>query len=98
MLLSTPIEGWMAENAFGVISAGFMKTIHVELSNEAIHFVVSEVSRKDNLLKFIDILDDEFKSGWGPVGNFRELLILNVMKNTLRISKVLAMKPAISLV
>jgi hypothetical protein len=36
-----------------------MKAIHVELPDEAVDFVMSEVSRQDDLLEFVDILDDE---------------------------------------
>lgn len=50
----------MAEHALRVISPGLMKAIHVELPYKAIDLIVPEVSRKDDLLKLVDILYDEF--------------------------------------
>ena len=53
-----------------------MEAVHVELSDEGVHFIVSKVFGKDNSLEFVDILDDKLSSGGGPVCNFGELLIL----------------------
>lgn len=71
-----------------------MEAIHVELANEAIDLIVAKISRKDNLLELVDILDDELDSWWGPICNFIELIVLDKITCTFKISKVLAMKPA----
>jgi len=42
-LLSSFHKGWMTEYAFSVLFSGLMKPIHVELSNEAVDFLVPEV-------------------------------------------------------
>jgi hypothetical protein len=39
-----------------------MESIHVELSDKTIDFVVSEIFWKDYLLKLVDVLDDEFSA------------------------------------
>ena len=59
---------------------------------------MSKVSRKHNGLKLVYILDDELSPRWSPICNFTELLILSYEGLTLRISKVLEMNPAISVV
>jgi hypothetical protein len=97
-VLSAAEEGRMAENAFGVVCAGLMEAIHVELSYEAVDFIVAEVSREDDLLELVDVFDDELATGGSPVDDLAELfLVLTRIDLTFRISKVLAMKPAISL-
>ena len=40
----------------------FVEAVHVQLSDEAIHFLVSEVAGKDNLLEFYDVFDDELET------------------------------------
>ena len=52
----------MTEDTFGVISPTFVEAIHVELSDERVHFGVSEVTWKDNRLKLINVLDDELRA------------------------------------
>jgi len=59
---------------------------------------VTEKFRENNLLKLVDVLNDELSARWAPVNNSREVLILNKRRGTLRISKVLAINPATSLV
>jgi len=54
-----------------------METIHVQLSDERIYFVVAEVFGQYNLLKFVDVFDDEFSASWTPINNSGEVLILN---------------------
>lgn len=52
----------MAENTLRVISSAFVEAVHIELSDEGVHFAVAEVSGKDDGLELIDVLDDEFCS------------------------------------
>ena len=52
----------MTENTLRVISSAFVKAVHIELSDEGVHFAVAEVSGKDYGLELIDVLDDEFCS------------------------------------
>lgn len=54
----------MTKDTFRVICTGLMKAIHVKLSNEAVDFVMPEISRQNNLLKLVDILDDELYTCW----------------------------------
>lgn len=84
----------MAENALGMVSSAFVKTIHVELPYERVDFVVAEVLWEDYFLKFLYIFDDELCAGWSPIGDFGKLFVLAKCANTLKIRKVLAMKPA----
>lgn len=86
----------MAKNAFDVIVARLMEAVHVELSYEAVHLSVSEVSGQDHLLQLADILYHELGARWRPVDDLGELVVLGGGRRTLRISKVLAMKPATS--
>jgi len=88
----------MAEYTLGVISSAFVKTIHVELPNEGVHFAVTKVLREYYLLKLISIFDDEFRAVGSPIYDFGKLLVLNQNKTTLRISNVFAMNPATSAV
>lgn len=63
----------MFECAFKIIMFGFMKTIHIELSDKAIHFIMSEIFRENNFLKFSDIFDSELSSVRRPVYNFNKI-------------------------
>lgn len=97
-VLSAAEEGRVAEDAFGVVCAGLVKAIHVELAYEAVDFIVAEVSGEDDLLELVDVFDDELAARGSPVDDLAELfLVLTRINCTFRISKVLAMKPAISL-
>ena len=49
----------MSEGAFEGVVFDFMEAVHVELSDEAVHFVVSEVMREHDFFKFYDVLYDE---------------------------------------
>ena len=75
----------MAEDTFGVICSAFMEAVHVELSDERVHFAVSEVSGEYDGLELVDIFDDKFCSRRGPECNFSKLLILYKRGCTLRI-------------
>ena len=67
----------MAKYTFSMITSGFVESIHVKLSNKTIDFVVSKVSWKNYLLKFINIFNDELSSRGGPICDFVKLLILD---------------------
>jgi hypothetical protein len=75
----------MTEDTFRVVCTGFMKSVHVELSDKAIHLVVAKIAREHNLLEFVDVLDDELRTRWSPVSNFSKLIILNQKRITLKI-------------
>lgn len=66
----------MAEDTLGILLAGLVKAIHVELTDEAIHFIVSEISRQDNLLELVDILNHELTPRRRPKTYFAKLIIL----------------------
>jgi hypothetical protein len=59
---------------------------------------VTEIFGQNNLLKLVDVLDDELSASRAPVNNAGKVLILNKRIYTLRISKVLAINPATSFV
>jgi len=86
----------VAENTPGMISAAFVKAVHVELAYEGIHFAVAKVLGEHDLLKLGGVFDHEFFAGRRPEHNFAKLLVLANNQSTFRISKVLAMKPATS--
>ena len=67
----------VAEYTLGVLLTRLMKTIHVELPNKAIHLVVAEEERKDDLLKLGDVLDDEVLASGAPVDGLGMLFRLN---------------------
>lgn len=67
----------MAKYAFGVVLAAFVEPIHIELTYEAVYFLMPEVLRQDYLLKFVDVLDDELLARVPPENYFRVLLVLN---------------------
>jgi hypothetical protein len=85
VVLSVFLEELMSEGAFEVVVFDLMETIHVELPDEAVHFVVSEVAREDDFLEFFDVLYDEFESVRCPVDDLLILFNLNIQKNTLKI-------------
>lgn len=87
----------MTKYTFCMITSGFVKSVHVKLPDETIDFVVPKVPWQNYLLKFINILNDELSSRGRPISDFAKFLILDKKYCTLRISYVLAIKPAISL-
>lgn len=95
-LPAVPLEEGMAENAFDMVVAGLVETVHVELPYEAVELGVPEVSGEDHLLQLADILYHKLGARWRPVDDLGELVVLGGGRRTLRISKVLAMKPATS--
>ena len=66
----------MTEDTFGVVSSAFVETVHVELSDERVHFIVSKVSGEYDGLELVGVFDDELIACGGPVCNFGKLLIL----------------------
>ena len=75
----------MAEGAFEVVMFDLVEAVHVELPYETVDFIMPKVLRQDQLLKFIDILDDELASRWRPIGDLIVLVILHKARGTLRI-------------
>ena len=57
-----------------------MEAIHIELSDETVHFVMPEVAWKHLLLELPRILNDEFHAVVGPVDNFGKLVLLKDFK------------------
>ncbi len=66
----------MLESAFKAIVFDLMEAIHVELPHKAIHFIVTEVTRKNNLFEFNNVLNDKLETVWCPVDNLLILLHL----------------------
>lgn len=54
------LEKRMTKNVFAWLLPRFVKTIHVELSNEAINISMAEIVREDYLFEMINIFDEEF--------------------------------------
>lgn len=75
----------MTKNTFGIVFARFVKTIHIELPNKAIDFFVTEIFRKYNFLKLVDIFNYKILSGRPPEYNFAVFLILNNKSITFKI-------------
>lgn len=91
------LEHGVFESGFEVVVFCLVEAVHIELPDEAVDFVVSEVFREDYFLEFGNVLDSELKAIVGPVDDFVIVSNLHSMRfiGTLRISKVLATKPAI---
>jgi hypothetical protein len=66
-VLSIFLEQRVTEDTFGVFLSGLVETIHIQLSDEAVDFVVSKEFGEHNLLKLVDVLDDELCSCGGPI-------------------------------
>ncbi len=75
----------MAKNTLRVIFSRFMKTIHVELTDEAIDFFVSKILGQDDFLEFVDILNYKFLTTGTPEYYFGVFLILNYKSYTFNI-------------
>lgn len=75
----------MAKNTLRVIFSRFMKTIHVELTDEAIDFFVSKILGQDDFLEFVDVLNYKFLTTGTPKYYFRVFLILNYKSYTFNI-------------
>ena len=53
------------------------KPVHIELTNEAVDFIVSEILRQHHLLELIDVLDDELGPCSRPKYYSTILFVLN---------------------
>lgn len=53
-----------------------MEAVHVKLSDEAVHLVVTEVAWKYKLLKFVGVFDDKFGARAAPIHDLGELFIV----------------------
>ncbi len=85
-ILFVLLEHGVLECAFEMVVFRFVKSVHVELSNKTVNFIVSEVSRQDNFLKFLNVFDCELCSVRLPVYDFSKVYDLTMKKNvTLRI-------------
>ena len=84
-VLFVSLEKLVFESAFEAVMFDFVEAIHVELSDEAVHFVVTEVARQDHFFELDYVLDDEFESIRSPVDNLLVLLDLNIERNTSKI-------------
>ena len=63
----------MLEGGLEVVMFGFVKAVHVELTDETVHLVMAEVFGEDNFLEFGDVLDGELSSVRGPVNYFDKI-------------------------
>ena len=79
------LEKRMTKNVFSWLLPRFVKTIHVELANETIYFLVAEILGEHNFLKLVDVFDDEILAGCSPEYNFSVFLILNNKSYTFNI-------------
>jgi hypothetical protein len=56
------LEVLVPEGALEGVVFDFMEAVHVELPDEAVHFVVPEVVRQHDFFKFYDVLYDELET------------------------------------
>jgi len=96
-LLSILLEELMAEGAFEVVVFDFVEAVHVELADEAVHFVVPEVFGQDEFFHPGWVFDDELQAARGPVDYLLVLFVLHRRGVTETISKALKTNPATSL-
>lgn len=54
------LEKRMTKNVFSWLLPRFVKTIHVELANEAINIPMAKIVREDYLFELINIFYEEF--------------------------------------
>ena len=52
----------MTEDVLGGFFAGFVKPIHVQLSDEAVDVAMPEILGEDDFLELVDIFDGKFLS------------------------------------
>lgn len=77
------------------ISDKFVKTVHVELSDEGEKIIVFEVLREYLCGEPSDIFDSKGIAIWRPVNDLLVLRVLSKVKHTSTILKVLAKKMGI---
>lgn len=75
----------MSEGAFEGVVFDFMEAVHVELPDEAVHLVVSEVVREHDLFEFYDIPYDELEAVRRPVNYLLVVLHLHQLRFTPKI-------------
>jgi hypothetical protein len=68
---------FVAEGALEGVVFDLVEAVHVELPDKAVHFVVAEVVRQDDLLEFQHILYDELQTIRRPVDDLLVVLHLN---------------------
>jgi hypothetical protein len=56
------LEVLVPEGALEGVVFDFVEAVHVELPDEAVHFVVPEVVRQHDFFKFYDVLYDELET------------------------------------
>lgn len=66
----------MLKGGLEVVMFGFMKAIHIQLSDKTVHFVVPEIFWKDYLLKFSNVLDGELSSVRRPIDDLDKIVYL----------------------
>ena len=81
-VLSAAEEGRMAENAFGVVCAGLMEAIHVELSHEGKEVGMFEMQRKHLVGQTRHALDGEGIALDCPADNVRVFGVLSGKRGT----------------
>ena len=76
------LEEFVFEGALEVVVFHLVETIHVQLPNEAVHFLVAEVVGQDDFLELEDVLDDELGAAAGPVYDLLVLFDLHDSRHT----------------
>lgn len=66
----------MLKGGLEVVMFGFMKSIHIQLSDKTVHFVVPEIFWKDYLFKFSNVLDGELRSVRRPIDDLDKIVYL----------------------
>ena len=67
----------VAEYIFGRLLPRFVEPVHIQLPDEAVDVLVSEVFGQDCLLELVDVLDREFFPVARPLDNLAVLVVLN---------------------
>lgn len=75
----------MAEGALEGVVFDLVEAVHVELSDKAVHLIVSEVMRQHDLLKLHHVFYDELESIRSPVDYLLVVLHLTYSQNTPKI-------------
>lgn len=84
----------MAEYILGWLLAGFVKPVHIQLSDKAIDISVAEELRQDDFLELFNILDQEFFAVGRPLDDGIVFFVLGNRMRTLMISKAFCTKLA----
>lgn len=54
------LEHGVFKCAFEIIMFSFVKSIHIQLPDKAVHFVMSEIFGEDNFFEFRNVFDSKF--------------------------------------